>query len=33
MRWNENTLRRAETLIAVVVVVVVAVAYILSKLR
>ena len=33
MRWNEHTLRRAETVIVVVVVVLLIVAYLVSKVR
>ena len=33
MRWNEHTLRRAETWIAVVVVALLIVAYLVSKVR
>ena len=33
MAWNENKLRRAETVGAIVVVMVVVIAYLLSKLR
>jgi hypothetical protein len=33
MRWNENSLRRAETVIAVVVVALILLAYLVSKVR
>jgi hypothetical protein len=33
MRWNEHTLRRAETVIAVVVVALILLAYLVSKVR
>ena len=33
MRWNENTLRRAETIGAIVVVAIVVIAYVISKLH
>jgi hypothetical protein len=33
MRWNENTLRRAETLILIIVLAVLLVGYVISKLQ
>ena len=33
MRWNENTLRRAEALIVIIVVAMLLVGYAISKLR
>ena len=33
MRWNEDTLRRAETLVVIIVVVLLAVGYAWSRLR